>query len=111
MHELAIIESVIELAEREARKHNAARITKIKLRIGEFTGVVAEALLFAFEAIRDGTLAGEAALEIERVPLRKRCPACGKISDGGFEFFCADCRAPVEILSGREMQIDYLELE
>jgi hydrogenase nickel incorporation protein HypA/HybF len=111
MHELAIIESVIELAEREARQHDAARITKIKLRIGEFTGVVAEALEFAFEVAREGTLADAAVLEIERVPLRKRCPACGKMDDGGFAFFCADCRAPVEILSGREMQIEYVELE
>ena len=43
----------------------------------------------AFEVARQAMLAGEAELEIELVALRKRCPACDKIS-GGFDFFCAN---------------------
>lgn len=110
MHELAITESLIAAAEAEARRHAARRIAKVKLKVGEFTGVAPEALQFCFEVARRGTLAEGAELEIEFVPLRKRCPACAKISDGGFEFRCPVCRAAVEVLSGRELQIEYLEL-
>jgi hydrogenase nickel incorporation protein HypA/HybF len=111
MHELAITMNILELAEREARKHKAQRINKIKLKIGEFTGVVREALEFAFEVARQGTMAEQATLDIEIVPLRKKCPVCGKESGGGYDFFCADCQTAVEIVSGREMQVEYVDLD
>lgn len=111
MHELAITESIIAIAETAARENGAAHITRIKVRIGEFTGIVREALEFCFEVARQGTLAETATLEVEVVPLRKRCSACDKISEGGFDFFCPDCRMPVEILAGRELQIDFIDLD
>ena len=40
----------------------------IRLRIGALSGVVPEALEFAFEALRPGTLAEKAELAIESVP-------------------------------------------
>jgi len=74
--------------------------------------VVHEALEFAFEIAKRGTLAERAALEIEGVPLKMRCPQCGlagrPIDD--FCLLCAACGSPVEIISGREMQLEYLEL-
>lgn len=44
MHEAAIVQSVIDIAENEARKHGAPGIRKIKLKVGEFRSVVKEAL-------------------------------------------------------------------
>lgn len=43
LHEAAIAQSVIEIAEGEARQRGVANIMKIKLRIGEFRGVAGEA--------------------------------------------------------------------
>jgi hydrogenase nickel incorporation protein HypA/HybF len=111
MHELAITENIIAIAEAAARDEGATRITGIKVKIGEFTGVVPEALDFSFSVAKQGTLAENASLEIEFVPLRKRCSACDKISEGGFDFWCRDCQIPVEIISGRELQIEYVEME
>jgi hydrogenase nickel incorporation protein HypA/HybF len=112
MHELSIAESIIELARAEAKKHNAAAIQTIKLRLGEFTGVVREALEFGFEVARRGTVAETAALEIEIVPLETRCAECGLTGHprDDFCFLCPGCASPVEIVSGREMQVEYLEL-
>src|SRR6266540_440184 len=62
MHEASIVRSVIDIAENEARKHGAPSIRKIKLKVGEFRGVVKEALEFSFAALRKGTLAAEADL-------------------------------------------------
>jgi hydrogenase nickel incorporation protein HypA/HybF len=113
MHELSIAESIIDLAVQEAKKRNSPAIATIKLRLGEFTGVVREALEFGFEAARRGTLAEAAALEIELVPLKTRCSQCGLVGRpvDDFCFLCAVCGRPVEIISGREMQVEYLELE
>lgn len=103
----------MEIAEREAAKHNAVRITRIKLQIGEFTSIVKEALEFSFEVIKEGTLAEHAQLEIEVVKLRKRCPSCDEVFESNdlFDFFCPRCNAPAQIISGREMQIEYIDLD
>jgi hydrogenase nickel incorporation protein HypA/HybF len=112
MHELAIAESIIEMAAAEAKNRNSPAIETIKVRLGEFTGVVREALEFGFEIARQGTLAEKAVLDIEIVPLKTRCPHCGltgrPVDD--FCFLCAGCGGPVEIASGREMEVEYLEL-
>jgi len=113
MHELSIAESIIDLAVEEAKKRNSSAVVTIKLRLGEFTGVVREALDFGFEVARRGTLAETAVLEIEVVPLKSRCPECGLVGRpiDDFCFLCTACGRPVEIISGREMQVEYLELE
>lgn len=105
-------QSIIELAEAEARKHGSDRIDRIKLRIGQFTGVVKEALEFAFDAARQGTLAESAELCIEIVPMRLTCKRCDRTfsSEGQFDFFCPACGQPADIVSGRELQIEYIDL-
>ncbi|HEV2667150.1 MAG TPA: hydrogenase maturation nickel metallochaperone HypA, partial [Blastocatellia bacterium] len=60
MHEASIVRSMIDIAESEARKHGGSNIRKIKLKVGEFRGVVKEALEFSFAALKKDTLAAEA---------------------------------------------------
>ncbi|MFN7928876.1 MAG: hydrogenase maturation nickel metallochaperone HypA [Blastocatellia bacterium] len=111
MHELAIMQGVLDIVSTEASKHGTAQANKIKLRIGAFTGVVKDALEFAFTAIKPGTVAERAMLEIEEVPLRKRCSQCEQIfqTRNDFNFLCPVCQHPLEILSGREMQVEYID--
>ena len=113
MHEAGIAASIIEIAEGVARKHGNARIGVVGLRLGQFTGVVREALEFAFEALRTDTLADRARLEIETVPLIGACPSCAwsgpPVED--FCLICPQCQTPVNIVSGREMRVEYVDLE
>jgi hydrogenase nickel incorporation protein HypA/HybF len=113
MHEMALAGSIIDIGEAEARKRNAAAILRIKLRLGEFTGVVREALEFGFDVMKEGTLAESAAFEIESVPLRARCPECGRTAAPTADFclLCSSCESPVEIVSGREMYVEYIDLD
>jgi hypothetical protein len=39
VHEISIIESILEVAEQKARDANSPSITVIKLRLGEFTSI------------------------------------------------------------------------
>lgn len=114
MHELSLAQDILEIGEAEARRHGAQRITRVKILLGEFAGVVRDALEFSFEVARAGTLAEGAVLEIETVPLQTKCPRCGSVErqpPGDFNLVCGACAVPVEILSGREMRVEYVEIE
>ena len=112
MHELSLAQGIIDIAVSEARKRDAAGVKTIKLRLGEFTGVVREALEFSFEVAKRGTAAESAALEIETVELKMLCRRCGIVGrpTEDFRLSCSRCGDPVEILAGREMQVEYVEL-
>lgn len=113
MHEMAIAESVLGIAFGEMDRHAAKRLNKIKISIGEFSGVVKEALEFALNVITPNTRAAGSLIEIEVVPLKATCPACGpvpsKLSD--LNLICPTCRSVVTMTSGREMTVDYLDFD
>jgi hydrogenase nickel incorporation protein HypA/HybF len=72
MQEAAIAQSVIEIPEGVARQRGLGKVRKIKLRIGEFRGVVGDALEFSFQVLKKGTLAECAELEVETLRNRSR---------------------------------------
>ncbi|HMB15140.1 MAG TPA: hydrogenase/urease maturation nickel metallochaperone HypA [Pelovirga sp.] len=41
MHEFSIVSSLLDLVEADVRKHNAKAATRVVVRIGEMSGVVA----------------------------------------------------------------------
>jgi hydrogenase nickel incorporation protein HypA/HybF len=109
MHELAITESILNQSIAEARKQSATAINLIKLRIGEGQSIVPECIQFYFETIRKGTLAANARLEIETVPVKVVCPKCrAEIRD--LNPTCK-CQAGAEIVSGQDLSIEYIDIE
>ena len=113
MHEAAIAQGVVDLAIRTALQNGGGRINRIKLRLGEFRGVVREALEFSFEVMKRGTLAEQAELEVETIKLRVTCAQCGECecSPRDYNFFCPGCDEPLQIIAGREMQMEYVDME
>lgn len=65
MHEASLMQSALEMAQDVARQQNANRIHRIRLRIGQDSGVVPDALTFAFEVMRANTICANAVLEFE----------------------------------------------
>ena len=112
MHEMAIAQSVFDIAFGEADKHDASKINKIKLSIGEFSGVVKDALDFAFEVLKKDTPAADAEIEIEVVKLKAVCKNCGetvcRLSD--LKFTGSNCGRQLTITAGREMKVDYIDI-
>lgn len=113
MHEFAIAENLLKIITEEAQKNGLERVTKIRLQVGKFTGVVTESLIFCFELMSEDTVAAGAAIEVEPVGVMARCEQC----DFSFEvldkiFLCPRCGQPVfELLSGRELSILSIEGE
>ena len=112
MHEMAIAEGVLDIALSHARTHAAQRIERIHLLLGELSGVETEALSLAFRTLVRGSMAETAQLTWERLPLRGRCHDCGKERAlRPQDCLCPDCGGGMEIISGREMRVDYIEME
>jgi hydrogenase nickel incorporation protein HypA/HybF len=113
MHEMAIAQSVLDIAFGEAQKHASNSVKKIKLNIGEFSGVVREALEFAFDVLKHDTLAESAEIEIEVIKLRVACESCGEIecSIRNINLICPNCKKAMRVNAGREMKVEYLDLE
>ena len=113
MHELSLIASVFEVLEEKAREHGALRVTKVLLRVGRMSGVVPDLLESAFDIYKKGTLAERARLDIVIVPVRLRCPDCGgEAVREETDFSCAACGSRrVEIVEGRELIVERIELE
>ena len=113
MHELSIMQSALDLALEQARKAGAKRLLELRLRIGALSGVVPEALEFAFEALTPGTLAEGARLALEKVPARFWCAHCGREFESDDLFAdCPDCQRPSgELRAGRELELASLEID
>jgi len=64
MHELAIVESIMELVENAAA---GQKILKVTVEVGLLTCVSPEALSFGFSLLAEGTIAHGAEFDIRRV--------------------------------------------
>jgi len=115
MHELSIAISLIDLAMEAVQDAGLeGPVQVVRVRVGALSGVVAEALDFAWETAAEGTICEGARLEIEQVPGRVRCEACKSETqlDDPPTFACGNCGRPTaEIIAGKEMDLMALELE
>lgn len=109
MHEVALMNNLLSIVNRAA-SGALEPVKVVHMRIGSMAGVNKEALQFAFEVLSPGSAAAGAKLEVETVPLGVRCRACEeKWQPREPIFICEKCGSTdVEILSGREMEIDYI---
>lgn len=100
MHEVSLAEGVIDVVERAAEGAHATAVSEVRVAVGELSNVEIEALAFAFESVKKGTVANDAKLVIDRpegrawcmtcqkdVPYHRfgdACPICGGLSGSGF---------------------------
>ena len=112
MHEMAIAEGILDIALDYAKENDATTIGTISLLLGEMSGVETEALEFCFSSLVKGTIAENAQLKLNRIPLMGRCRSCGNENHiEHYNFNCPSCGGPLDIISGRELQVEYLEVE
>jgi hydrogenase nickel incorporation protein HypA/HybF len=78
MHELSIALSVLDIVTTAAADAGLSRVDTVRLRVGRATGVLPDALRFAFDCSKPGTPAAAAELEIEEIPIGGRCDTCAR---------------------------------
>jgi hydrogenase nickel incorporation protein HypA/HybF len=113
MHEIAIAGELRVLVLQVAEREKLSKITKVNLCFGKMVQIVPDIFKFAFiESVRE-TLASDAEIEIEIIPVKLKCRICGK--EFGPEetvFTCPDCSsAETDIIEGRELFVRSIEGE
>jgi len=113
MHELSIAQALVEQIEQVVVAEGATRATKVMIAVGALSGADPEALRAAFPLVAEGTAAEGAELIVEQVAARVHCSACGGESVvDAWSLGCAVCASrEVELVSGRELHIQSVELE
>ena len=113
MHELSLIANLFEIMEQKAKEKNSKKITYVKLQVGVLSGAVPELLETAFNIYKKETLASEADLEIEKVPLKLKCKDCGALTiKDDLVLNCSSCGSTnLETLEGTDLYLEKMELE
>jgi len=92
MHETAIVQDMFRIIGEVASKNQLHRIDKVHFTIGEMMQVVPDLFYFAFDAAKEGTIASEATVELELLPVKMQCNNCNnifKVADN--IFYCPNC--------------------
>ena len=114
MHESSIAHSILEIVDEQCHEQGCKSVEAITVRLGKATGVMPESLQFAFDALKENTVAKSASLTLEIVPVGGICRSCNKefdVPDTQYIFECPLCGSKsFEISRGREMEIAEMEM-
>lgn len=110
MHEMSVMEDIINIIETSSREKSFTRVKKIVLEVGNLSCIEPSALEFCFSVISKNTIAEEALLEIVRIPGRGFCLDCQ--NDMVYDFLYASCprcgNYNIKKLSGDELRVKNL---
>lgn len=113
MHELRIAEDLSSIIVEVARQENLSKVSRINIAFGQLVQIVPEIFEPAFrEAIKE-TVASEAELSVEILPVKLRCRNCGNdyLMQGNL-FACSSCNSTdIDIVQGKELFIKSIEGE
>ncbi|MDX2283418.1 MAG: hydrogenase maturation nickel metallochaperone HypA [Bacteroidia bacterium] len=115
MHEISLVRNMFRALEETFGEAERSRIRAIRLKIGQLSNVEPLLMHNAFDAVvaTDAPEYQQARLEIETVPIRIRCAACGGESAvEQYRFVCAHCGKPSsDLIAGTELLISGVELD
>ena len=113
MHELSIAQNLLDIVSRQCVEKGFRKIEAVNIKIGRASGIMPEALSFAFNAIKGDSIAENASLNIEEVPVTGLCKDCSNafIVEEEYILCCPCCKGPSFVITaGREMDIVDMEV-
>ncbi len=114
MHEMGIATEIVRIVtESIPADMDGCKVARVNLKVGKLAAVVPQSLRFCFEIVAKETPVQGARLEIQEIAVVARCNDCDHQWEIGEPVFsCPQCRGGnIEMLSGRELDIDSIELE
>jgi hydrogenase nickel incorporation protein HypA/HybF len=111
MHEYSIVSALLTQVEGHARRHGAGAVHRVRVSLGELSGVDPELLAAAYDLARAGGVCAAAALEVETVAARWECPRCAVALPPRSRLACAACGTPARLAAGDEIVLASLEME
>ncbi len=116
MHELPIIESILNIVLKHAQTNNARKVISVHMEIGKLSELEDDWLQRYFDYLSKGTIAEGAKLKIERTPIMMQCDACSvsyevEMSQMG-NLLCPACGTNRgKLLSGKNYYIKSMEVQ
>lgn len=112
MHEMSIVESILDLVKDVATQNKANRVTLVRIQAGVLRGVISESLSFYFGFLSKDTIVEGAKLEIEPIPIKARCTAChDTFAVQEHRFICPQCHSEdVSVTEGMELFVKDIEV-
>ena len=114
MHELSIVDALIEQVGREVhRSGQSGKVRGIELSIGRLSGVNCDSVRFAFELLAPGTLVEGAEIVIHEVKAACRCQTCNaRVEIDDLVFKCPKCASDAVIIEGgRDLMLQSINVE
>ena len=113
MHEMSIVESLLQSVETEIRRYPGARVQTVRVQLGQLRLVQPLMLQLCYEAAVQGTPLAGSQLEIESINASARCRVCSltfPVDESWFE--CPRCHSTdAQLLAGDELLLANIVLE
>ena len=113
MHELAVTESLLNLALRHADQAEARRVTGLYLVVGQLSSLLDDSVQFYWDIISQDTRCEGARLHFRRVPATLVCLDCqhAYVLASGLAA-CAQCGSDrVRVTGGDEFRLESMDIE
>ncbi len=112
MHELSILENIVDIAAYELKRSGGLSIETIELEIGTLSGVEPDALEFAWPEATQHTVLEKTRKIIRYIPGQARCQACGALFDLPYIYqVCPKCGSyHKDVIQGKELNVKSLEI-
>jgi hydrogenase nickel incorporation protein HypA/HybF len=114
VHELAITQSVLNIALEAAQQAGAHRVIDIHLIVGDLSTVVDDSVQFYFDFLSRGTAAEAAQLHFTRVAAEAACRDCGHRFPAMLPLVaaCPTCSGVhLAVTGGREFRVESIEVD
>ena len=113
MHEVSLMQQTLDIVLAHAERSHARHVSKVRLRIGDDSGVLPTAMTFAFGVVTGGTIAEGAKLVIETVPVTCYCRICDReFTPTDIVYECPLCGVvSSDVRTGRELEVTSIEVE
>ncbi len=112
MHEMGITQGILAASIEAAEKEHATRIKEIRISLGDMTDIVETALQFAFEVLRQDTLAADAELVVNHVSPKSHCSVCDEdFEHDKWDITCPKCGSFIcEVIDGFFIVMENIEI-
>jgi len=113
MHEFSIVTALLEMCEKNAKEHNATKITKVEIKIGKLSGVEPYLLETAFDTFKEEGICAGCEFIVHLQEIVVHCESChNEATLTENEFVCPTCKSTdLRVIDGEEMYLMHLEME
>jgi hydrogenase nickel incorporation protein HypA/HybF len=113
MHEMSIATELLDQVLSYARQNDAIKVDSVEVECGVQRQVVLEALIDAWRAVVEDTIADGSKLTLTEKPVKARCNICNNQFSPGIDYYlCPQCNeADVELIEGNDILLTSLTCE